>query len=301
MTLVPLIADIARGSTVDGPGLRTVVFIKGCPMRCVWCHNPECMHAHGELMIEPSACGRCGRCVSACSRGAIALGPEGVVVDRARCNHCGDCVKACDRLALQLVGRAWDHDALLELLARDVPYYAVSGGGVTFSGGEASQYLRWLAPLVEQLHARGIHVALETCGLFDLAEFDHLLAPWLDLVLFDLKLIDPVEHERLTGVDNHRILANLRALIERGWPRVEVRVPLVPGMTATPDNLMAIADLLRGMGVRACTLLPYNPSGSAKWAKLGRTLPQGVPLLPIPLAQEQALRAAFDDRLSGSA
>ena len=301
MSSTPLIADIARGSSVDGPGLRTVVFIKGCPLRCVWCHNPECMLAHAELALDIDRCGGCGRCVDCCPKGALSVSESGVTIDRSRCDHCGLCTEVCDRLALRMIGRGWTRDALLELLLRDLPYYQVSGGGVTFSGGEALQVMAWLSPLIQALHGQGISVAIETCGWFDLADFDRLIAPWVDLILFDVKVIDPDLHEQLTGIRNERILANLHTLLERGHPRVQPRVPLVPGMTATRANLIAIADLLGSWGVRECPLLAYNPSGSGKWAKLGRVRPGGVPLLPIPFAQEQAMRAVFEERLAAAA
>lgn len=294
----PLISDIGRGSTVDGPGLRTVVFFKGCPLRCVWCHNPECMLARRELVQIDDRCGRCGACIDCCPTGALQMTPAGVVIDRARCRQCGRCAEVCDRLALRIIGERLDRAQLLDLLLRDLPYYQVSGGGVTFSGGESTLYMHWLSPLVQALHERGVSVAIETCGAFELADFERLMLPWIDLILFDIKLVDPVRHQQLTGADNRRILANLHALLERGAPPVLPRVPLVPGLTATEDNLLAIADLLRGWGVRECELLPYNPSGSGKWAQLGRTAPNGMPLEPMHLDEERRLRTLFETRLN---
>ncbi len=290
-----LILDIARGSEVDGPGLRTVVFLKGCPLRCVWCHNPEGQRFEPEIGFDLRRCVGCGACAESCPRGAIDL-LSAERIRRRDCTACGACAGACDSLALRRLGRAYSREELLELILRDRAFFDVSGGGVTFSGGEPLAHIGFLGPLVRRLKEERIHVAIETCGDFDYARFRREVLPWIDCVLYDIKVVDPEEHRRLTGRRNERIVQNLRALIAEERVVVLPRVPLVPELTATPENLAAIAALLRSLGLRSYALLTYNPSGIGKWRQLGRDAPGGLSGELIPLAEERAIRADFDRR-----
>ncbi len=292
----PLIFDIVRGSLVDGPGIRTVAFLKGCPLRCVWCHNPEGQTATQQIAFYPADCTGCGGCLAACEKGAIDLGAESRI-DRARCLACGACAQECDSEALRAVGRAYSVDELVEICLRDQVYFETSGGGVTFSGGEPLAHMGYLEEVVEELTAHGIHVAVETCGDFDLNTFTRFLASSVDLLLFDLKLHDPVSHRRHTGRGNERILRNLEALVQAGRPRLQVRVPLVPAITAEEENLWAIADHLRDLGIGQCTLLSYNPPGLGKWRNLAKEVPVGVSDRPLTMDDETRLRNGFEERL----
>ncbi|MBW2455755.1 MAG: glycyl-radical enzyme activating protein, partial [Deltaproteobacteria bacterium] len=258
---LPFIADIKRNSLDDGPGIRSTVFFKGCPLSCSWCHNPECIHAGPELLFRPADCIDCRDCVANCPNGAI--GPTGPgSLDRSRCHRSGRCADECPTGALELVGRRYDLDELLALLLRDQAFYRNSGGGVTLSGGEATLFGDYAGALARRLREAGAHVLLETCGHFEWRRFATQLLPYLDTIYFDLKLADPSAHERWCGRDNGLILENLDRLLEdREEQRLEVlvRVPLVPNVTCTEANLTAIATLLRGRGAQRVALLPYNP------------------------------------------
>jgi pyruvate formate lyase activating enzyme len=268
----PLVVDIKRHSLEDGPGIRSVVFFKGCPLRCVFCHNPEMQRPGRELLFRPERCVSCGACVPACPRGAVALDLPGRIA-RPACDDCGACVLACPSSALAHVGKSYRIDELVEVLLRDEAYYRHSGGGVTFSGGECTMFPEYLEHLASALKRRGIHLVVETSGELDGAWFVARLLPLVDLIYFDVKLADAAAHRRHTGGDNQRILKNLALLVEAAPERVEVRIPLVPGITATPENLHGLAQLLRERGVHRATLLPYNPLGREMAPRLGRESP----------------------------
>ncbi len=267
----PLLLSIKGNSLDDGPGIRSVIFFKGCPLSCAWCHNPESRARGPALSFTVDACTRCDACLEVCEPGALAYDLDGMV-DRARCTLCYECVDRCPYEALEPVGEAMSADEVVARVLRDKVFYDRSGGGVTFSGGEPTLHLAWLGALAERLKAAGVHLLLETSGAFDLARFDALLAPHLDAIYFDLKLFDDDAHRRLCGASNRHILENFRALSERarnGGPEVLPRVPLIPGVTSTPENLEAIAGFLRGLGVTRVALLPYNPMWTTKLPMLG--------------------------------
>jgi pyruvate formate lyase activating enzyme len=289
---LPLVADVKRHSLEDGPGIRTVVFFKGCPLRCVFCHNPETQRRGPELAFFEEHCLRCGRCVAACPRGAAALEHPGRIA-RDACDRCGLCAEACPGRGLRQVGRYFPPERLIELLLRDLPFYRHSRGGVTLSGGEPTLFADYLAAVLPPLRAAGVHVALQTCGEFDYAPFAATLLPLVDLVYFDVKLADPEAHRRHTGVANGRILSNLARLVREGGVPVHPRVPLVPGITTAAGNLAAIAALLREAGARDVTLLPYNPLGLAMAPRLGRPRPR-LPAHFMSPDDERAIFAAFE-------
>jgi pyruvate formate lyase activating enzyme len=209
-------------------------------------------------------------------------------IARAACDDCGACVLACPSSALAHVGRAYGIDELVGVLLRDEAYYRHSGGGVTFSGGECTMFPEYLEALAVALKQRGIHLVVETAGELDGAWFVARLLPLVDLIYFDVKLADAAAHRRHTGRDNQRILENLSLLLETAPERLEVRIPLVPGITATPENLRGLAQLLRERGVRRATLLPYNPLGREMAPCLGREIP---PVPPAFMSQEELASA----------
>lgn len=265
-----LIADIKRNALDDGPGIRSTVFYIGCPLRCVWCQNPETMTAAPQLQHRQAACIACGRCAEACPAGAVAFTGGRRQRDAAACAVCGQCAEQCPPGGLRVVGRQLCAEQLVDRLLLDEPFFRHSGGGVTFSGGEPTLYLDHLERVAAGLKQRaGVHLVLETCGFYRAAHLERRLLPLLDLVYFDLKLVDPARHRRRTGRGNRIILANLGRLARQHPHRLLVRVPLVPGITDDPENLRATARLLRGMGLRRVALLPYNPLWIAKRADLG--------------------------------
>ncbi len=284
------VVDIQRFSLHDGPGIRTVVFFKGCSLDCAWCHNPEAIRAHPELAYYAERCiDGCDECLAACGRAALRPARDGRV-DFARCDGCGACAEACPGEALVLVGRGMSVDELLDAVIRDRPFYAQSGGGVTLSGGEPVLQAAFLRAFLPRARAAGLHLALETAGSYPFARLAPLL-PALDLILFDLKLADPAQHARWTGHGNRLVLATLRELLARDAP-VAVRMPIVPGINTGPDEIAAMARLLDTLGLRTIELLPYNHLWEAKLPRLAHPR-RPLAIAPPPPACADTLVAAF--------
>jgi pyruvate formate lyase activating enzyme len=271
----PLIVDIKRHSLEDGPGIRTVVFFKGCPLRCIFCHNPETQEPEKEIAFFPGQCIHCGNCADTCPQGAIDFTRAGRI-DRERCIRCGNCARACPGRGMRLIGAPYSIETLSEILLRDLPFYHHSGGGVTLSGGECTLYPDYLEPLLRRMKKRGIHLTLETSGHFDYQIFSKRILPYLDLIYYDLKIIHPEIHIRYTGRPNQTILDNLERLLTIPGVDIHPRVPLIPRVTATAENLSKIIDHLCRVGAKDVSLLPYNPAGIEMAVRLGKP----KPLLP---------------------
>ena len=265
----PLIFDIARHALHDGPGIRTTIFFKGCPLQCLWCHNPESIDPGPEIGFYPSECIRCGECVAACPTGAAQIDLPGRI-DREECKRCGACAEACPGRGLRQIGRFYEIDELVDIVLRDKVYYQTSGGGVTLSGGEPTLFMNYASHLLQQLKSNGVHIALQTCGFFGWDEFKSKMLCWLDLILFDVKLADADLHRNYTGKPNAVILENLSHLVQERPADVVPRIPLIPGVTTEPDNLQQINKLFGQMGINHCWLLPYNSLGFSKQETIGK-------------------------------
>jgi len=269
----PLIVDIKRHSLEDGPGIRSVVFFKGCPLRCVFCQNPETQEFGPEIAFRSRRCIDCRTCVDACPRG---LQRPRLAASTA-CDRCGACVRVCPSGARALIGQRLSLDEIMDVVMRDEPYYRHSGGGVTLSGGECTAFPEFAGELLARLRGRGISAAIETCGEFSYPQFAQWILPHVDPILFDVKLADDEAHVRFTGRSNQRIWANLARLLALVPERVQPRIPLIPGVTATRENLAALAARLAELGARSLTLLPYNPLGVTMAESLGRPAPAWRP------------------------
>ncbi|HRD01806.1 MAG TPA: glycyl-radical enzyme activating protein [Candidatus Saccharicenans sp.] len=263
-----MIFDLKHYAIHDGPGIRATVFFKGCPLHCLWCHNPEGISPEKELMLMPNRCARCGDCVRACKYGALAQKEDGeVVVDRSRCTLCGDCEQVCQREAISLVGREMSIEDILAEVEKDRIFFDQSGGGVTLTGGEPLFQPELAEALIDRLRQVGIHVALDTSG-FAPEETFLWIAQKSDLVLFDLKVMDDEQHKKFVGVSNRLILKNLRALDKTGKP-IWIRFPLIPGVNDGLENLKAMADfLLELKSVKMLNVLPYHKGGMEKVRRL---------------------------------
>ncbi len=258
--------DVQRFSIHDGPGIRTTVFLKGCPLSCPWCHNPESQALRPEIRIIETRCIHCGSCGAVCSEG-LAGGPY--PPDPARCLRCGACAEVCPTGTRQLVGRSYGVTEILEAVERDRPFYDESGGGVTFSGGEPLLQWRFLVACLEAARRRGLHTAVDTSGFASVSVI-RAVAAWTDLFLYDLKVLDAARHLAFTGVPLEPILRNLRAL-DRAGTRIWLRVPFVPGYTDDEANLTALGTFAAGLRhTRQLHLLPYHRLGADKYARLGR-------------------------------
>jgi len=271
----PLILDIKGNSLDDGPGIRSVVFFKGCPLSCVWCHNPESKKAAAEISFDASECVACDTCIKGCLLGALSR-KNPFFIDRNRCDLCFICVDNCPSGALARVGKKMSIDDIVRQIKKDKPFFKTSGGGVTFSGGEPTMFIDFASELVKALKAEGIHTLLETCGLFNFDTFSKKILPYLDIIYFDIKLIDPKLHKLHCGVSNETILENfikLNRMSAHGKFKILPRTPLIPDITVTKENLTGIASFLKKQGVRDTHLLAYNPLWFDKSKKIGVNCP----------------------------
>ena len=268
-----LILHLQRLSTEDGPGIRTTVFFKGCPLRCTWCHNPESISPKPQVQWLEYRCLGCGACVEACPDGCLTRTEAGVVIDRARCTGCGTCAEVCPANAMELLGTRIGVEELVAEVCKDRAFFATSGGGVTVSGGEPTMQAGFVAAFLRRLKEQGISTALDTCGLTAAASLDQIL-PHTDIVLFDLKEMDPEKHVAFTGRPNRPILDALLFVRDHLAPgaRLWIRTPLIPGATATPENLRGIgaflADQLDGR-VERWELCAFNNLCRDKYRRLG--------------------------------
>ena len=266
------IFDIQRFSIHDGPGIRTTVFMKGCNLRCKWCHNPESFIGNTELEYFAGKCVSCWSCIAACPEKDSGLGPEGMRWNRGLCRQCFSCADACLNDARVRVGEEKDGAEVMKTVLRDMPFYKNSGGGVTFSGGEPLQQVDFLLEMLMLAKDSGLHTAVETAGNVNEKVFDRIIG-CVDLFLYDLKLMDGEKHRMATSVSNERILDNLQH-IDKAGASIIVRVPVIPGINDDAENMEATAAFLIGKtSIRQVELLPYHNMAGHKYAGLGLEYP----------------------------
>ena len=266
-----IITNIQRYSIHDGPGIRTVVFFKGCPLRCVWCCNPETQSFQPELEFIKSLCAQCGKCIEVCQPKAINFNlncQEDEKIDRKRCTVCGECVRACPSEALRMVGEKVGVEEVIKEILKDKNFYLRSGGGITLSGGEPLSQPEFAYALLKKCHGHNIHTAVETCGAAPREIFERIL-PETDLFLFDIKHIDCTQHEGLTGISNKILLNNLKWLRSKS-AQVILRLPLIPGLNTDEQNIRAVAQLAKDLLVSEIHLMPFHQMGKDKYRHLGR-------------------------------
>lgn len=270
--------NIQRYSIHDGTGIRTLVFLKGCPLRCLWCCNPESQRGAPELGYIELRCVSardCGApCVAACTVDAIRLNEQcKVIVERAKCDVCGKCAQACGKGALKIVGREMIVAEVMAEVEKDRPFYRRSGGGVTVGGGEPLAQYQFTAELLEAAHSAYLHTALETCGHAPWPHFA-LVLQHVDLLQFDIKHMDPAKHKEITGVSNELILDNLKKARSVVDPcDVIIRIPVVPGCNDSEENIRSIAEFAAGLGFGRIELVPYHRLGISKYAQYGMVNP----------------------------
>jgi pyruvate formate lyase activating enzyme len=268
-----LIFNIQKFCVHDGPGIRTTVFFKGCPLTCVWCHNPESQNFAPEFLYSFEKCTCCGRCVKCCPEGAARV--DG---NSANCLLCGTCADICPNEVRLIAGKEYGLDELLVEIEKDRPFYEQSGGGVTLSGGEALCQINFVEELVQACWQKGISIVVDTCGQVPWACFSRVLNG-TDLFLYDLKFGDPVRHKIYTGEDNRQVVTNLRRLCDTG-AKVNLRVPLIEGINTDDANIDSIIALTRKLNIGMVNLLPYHDIARDKYKRLNRAYRNGMSCPP---------------------
>ncbi len=271
-----IVCNIQRFSIHDGPGIRTTVFLKGCPLRCPWCSNPESQRDAPEVFLRIAKCIKCGRCAETCPEHAIAVTESGAAIDRNRCTSCLACAAACPARAIEATGQSMSVAEILAVVLRDRGYHRQSGGGLTLSGGEPLRQWPLAVNLLRQAKQHALHTALDTAGHVDWDAMAAVL-PYTDLVLYDLKHADPARHQAATGVANDAILENLRRLLRETGVELWIRMALIPGFNTSPDDVAAMSKIIHGLPrpPAKISLLSFHKFAAGKYEALGRPYPAG--------------------------
>ena len=275
------IFDVKQYALHDGPGIRTTVFLKGCPLCCQWCHNPEGIRVNSQILYQKNRCIGCGECLHACPEDALSLTPEGIITDSSLCKSDGVCAEVCPAEARELVGKTVSSDEIIEIVKKDSLFYSQSGGGVTFSGGEPLMQPDFLFECLNLCGQEGIHRAVDTSGYAELGIIKQI-AMETDLFLYDLKFMDPEKHRHYTGVSNPLILTNLKYLARSG-AQVAIRFPLIPGINDDDENIDLVGMHLRILPeIETVHILPYHGHQENKYVRLdveykAKDIPQPTP------------------------
>jgi pyruvate formate lyase activating enzyme len=273
-----IIFDVKQYAIHDGPGIRTTVFLKGCPLHCHWCHNPEGIKIKPQINYHRRRCIGCGECLDACSQRALSLTDVGITTEKQKCQSCGLCAKTCPSEARELIGRTVAPEQLLEIVKKDIPFYDASGGGVTFSGGEPLQQPEFLIECLKLCAEAGVHRAVDTSGFATHAVIERV-ARETSLFLYDLKIMDSTKHKRFTGQTNHQILSNLKYLARSGVP-VVIRMPLIPGINDDQENIDLLSRFIRALPKTIpVQILPYHGGQEIKYRRLNMVIQaQNIPI-----------------------
>ncbi|MEG0961305.1 MAG: glycyl-radical enzyme activating protein [Lachnospiraceae bacterium] len=265
--LTGTVFDIQRFSLHDGPGIRTIVFLKGCPLSCQWCSNPESQNRNPVIMYKKEDCLHCGRCITVCKRGAISPDNPGYI-DRNLCSGCGECANACPAGALVLKGKTMSVQQVIRELKKDATTYRRSGGGITLSGGEPLVQYEFASELLQACKGQGWNTAIETTGIGSKEAVEQVI-PYVDTVLLDIKSMDKQQHEKFTGIENQLVIENAPRISQIS--NTVIRVPVVPGFNYSIEAIKAIAEFAKTLtGIRTIHLLPYHTYGENKYDLLGR-------------------------------
>lgn len=296
--LTGLVFDIQKFATHDGGGIRTNVFLKGCPLQCLWCSNPESLASQLQTTFVANNCIGCGKCMEICPVDAIGRGgatDQGLVLDRDRCTLCGQCAKHCYAGAINIIGRKVTIAELMQMVERDRQFYEESNGGITFSGGEPLAQPLFLKAALKEAQARNIHTAIETSSFAAWDVYESVLKH-VDLVMTDIKHMDDEEHKRITGVSNRLILDNIGKISNLGIP-LRIRLPLVPGINDSDQNLQAVAEFVEQLNnVVSLDILPYHRLGELKWAQLDCSYPMAGVKPPTPEYVDERISCLRDRR-----
>jgi pyruvate formate lyase activating enzyme len=277
-----VVFNIQRFSVNDGPGIRTTVFLKGCPLHCPWCHNPESISPSREIALRADRCIRCGDCLTACKNNAIHRVNGSFTLDRVLCARCGECVEVCVTDARAVIGDEMTVEELMNEIKKDMIFYRQSGGGASFSGGEPLLQHEFLSAVLKECREEGIHTTVDTSGFASAAVLKSI-ADDTDLFLYDLKLMNDTKHREFTGVSNHRVLENLRLLID--WNKnVIIRLPLIPALNDDEESIRALGTFVASLQtIREIHVLPYHRSGIEKYQRIGSVY--SMASLEVPLQE----------------
>ena len=268
MSLTAMISNISRCSLHDGPGVRTVVYFMGCPLRCLWCHNPETQSTRARTVYYSNKCIHCGKCIDTCNEHHVVVNGKMEFISEG-CSACGKCVEICPACALTVIGEKKSVDDVFDEIKKDTHYYISSGGGVTFSGGECLLYPNFVADLAEKCHAEGIHTAVESSFCVPWKHIESAL-PFIDTFFVDCKIADPQKHEKYTGKDNRMILKNIRKLCQTG-KQIILRIPIIPHVNDTDEDMTQFGKIIAefGQAIQSIELLKYNYLAKSKYDLVG--------------------------------